>query len=107
MSSNDTSNQNYTNGRFAIEANDLNVFYGSFRAVKDVNIDVEPRKITALIGPSGCGKSTVLRCLQPPERPDPDRSHGGRGPFSRQEPIRSRRRPGRGAPAHWNGFSEA
>ena len=63
MSSNDTSNQNYTNGRFAIEANDLNVFYGSFRAVKDVNIDVEPRKITALIGPSGCGKSTVLRCF--------------------------------------------
>ena len=61
MSSNNTSYQTNTNGHFAIDAQDLNVFYGSFRAVKDVNIDVERNKITALIGPSGCGKSTVLR----------------------------------------------
>ena len=42
---------------------DLNVYYGDFRAVVDVNIDVGEREITALIGPSGCGKSTVLRCF--------------------------------------------
>jgi phosphate transport system ATP-binding protein len=41
----------------------LSVFYGNFRAVKDVSIDVFEHNITALIGPSGCGKTTVLRCL--------------------------------------------
>jgi len=48
---------------YAIEAKDLNVFYGNFHAVKDVNLTIEKNKITALIGPSGCGKSTVLRCF--------------------------------------------
>ena len=42
---------------------DLAVFYGDFRAVRDVNIDVHGQEITAFIGPSGCGKSTVLRCF--------------------------------------------
>ncbi len=41
----------------------LNVYYGPFRAVRDVDFDVREREITALIGPSGCGKSTVLRCF--------------------------------------------
>jgi phosphate transport system ATP-binding protein len=47
----------------AIEAKDLNVFYGDFLAVRDINLNIERRKITALIGPSGCGKSTVLRAF--------------------------------------------
>ena len=42
---------------------DLDVYYGSFRAVRDVNIDVHKQEITAFIGPSGCGKTTVLRCF--------------------------------------------
>ena len=42
---------------------DLNVHYADFHAVKDVNIAVKEREITAFIGPSGCGKSTVLRCF--------------------------------------------
>jgi phosphate transport system ATP-binding protein len=42
---------------------DLSVFYGEFRAVRDVNVTIEAREITAFIGPSGCGKSTVLRCF--------------------------------------------
>jgi phosphate transport system ATP-binding protein len=42
---------------------DLNVHYGPFRAVRDVNIDINRREITAFIGPSGCGKTTVLRCF--------------------------------------------
>jgi phosphate transport system ATP-binding protein len=46
---------------FAIEMQDLHLFYGSFRAVKDVSMQITPQKITAIIGPSGCGKSTVLR----------------------------------------------
>jgi phosphate transport system ATP-binding protein len=41
----------------------MNVFYGSFRAVRDVTLQVFKGNITALIGPSGCGKTTVIRCL--------------------------------------------
>ena len=41
---------------------DVNVYYGTFRAVRDVTFDVAKNEIMALIGPSGCGKSTVLRC---------------------------------------------
>ena len=51
------------NGRYAIEARDLSVYYGDFRAVKSVDLQIEPRKITAIIGPSGCGKSTMLRAF--------------------------------------------
>lgn len=46
-----------------IEVNNLNVYYGDFLAVEDVNMVIEPRSVTALIGPSGCGKSTFLRTL--------------------------------------------
>ncbi|MBP8951770.1 MAG: phosphate ABC transporter ATP-binding protein [Armatimonadetes bacterium] len=44
-----------------LAARNLNLYYGSFHALKDVNLDVQPRSITAIIGPSGCGKSTLLR----------------------------------------------
>jgi phosphate transport system ATP-binding protein len=47
--------------KVAIQACNLNIYYGSFRAVKDVNLSIESQKVTAIIGPSGCGKSTVLR----------------------------------------------
>jgi phosphate transport system ATP-binding protein len=46
-----------------MEVLDLNVYYGDFHAVHDVNLSFGRNEITALIGPSGCGKSTVLRCL--------------------------------------------
>lgn len=42
-------------------ARNLNLYYGSFHALKNVNLDVQARTITAIIGPSGCGKSTLLR----------------------------------------------
>src|SRR3954453_9073651 len=42
---------------------DLAVYYGNFRAVRDVGLDIRQHEITAFIGPSGCGKTTVLRCL--------------------------------------------
>jgi phosphate transport system ATP-binding protein len=45
------------------EVRDLAVYYGEFRAVREVNIDIREKEITAFIGPSGCGKSTVLRCF--------------------------------------------
>jgi phosphate transport system ATP-binding protein len=46
-----------------IEIRSLDLYYGSFRALKAVDLCVEENIITALIGPSGCGKSTLLRCL--------------------------------------------
>jgi phosphate transport system ATP-binding protein len=46
-----------------ISVKDLNVYYGSFLAVEDVTLTIEPRTVTAFIGPSGCGKSTFLRTL--------------------------------------------
>ena len=46
---------------FTIE--NLNFYYGENRALSNINMDIMPRKVTALIGPSGCGKSTYLRCL--------------------------------------------
>jgi phosphate transport system ATP-binding protein len=42
---------------------DLAVYYGAFRAVRDINLPILENEITALIGPSGCGKTTFLRCL--------------------------------------------
>jgi phosphate transport system ATP-binding protein len=45
------------------DVSDLNVYYGEFRAVRDVSITINRNEITAFIGPSGCGKTTVLRCL--------------------------------------------
>jgi phosphate transport system ATP-binding protein len=46
-----------------LHTEDLDIFYGSFKAVRDVNIGIPKNAITAFIGPSGCGKSTVLRCF--------------------------------------------
>jgi phosphate transport system ATP-binding protein len=46
-----------------VSVTDLNLYYGSFLAVEDVNVTIEPNKVTALIGSSGCGKSTFLRSL--------------------------------------------
>jgi len=45
------------------DVSDLSVYYGAFRAVRDVSLQVRREEITAFIGPSGCGKSTVLRCF--------------------------------------------
>ncbi len=46
-----------------IETFDLNLYYGAFQALIDVNIRIPARNVTAIIGPSGCGKSTLLRCF--------------------------------------------
>jgi phosphate transport system ATP-binding protein len=50
-------------GETLFDIRDLGVYYGSFKAVRDVGLRISERNITALIGPSGCGKTTVLRCL--------------------------------------------
>jgi phosphate transport system ATP-binding protein len=56
-------NKNETNGNAPVklEVKDLEVHYGKFRALKEINLTVREKGITAIIGPSGCGKSTLLR----------------------------------------------
>src|SRR5258708_28704448 len=46
-----------------ISGRNLNFYYGAFRALHDISLDVPEKKVTAFIGPSGCGKSTLLRTL--------------------------------------------
>jgi phosphate transport system ATP-binding protein len=48
---------------YKISITDLNLYYGNFHALKDINLNIDAQKITAFIGPSGCGKSTLLKCL--------------------------------------------
>ncbi len=52
-----------TREEVAVETRNLNVWYGEDRAIRDINMKVPEKKVTALIGPSGCGKSTFLRCI--------------------------------------------
>ena len=52
-----------------IDVKNMDLYYGSFHALKNINLDIPEKKITAFIGPSGCGKSTLgrsLLCLEPP-----------------------------------------
>ncbi|MBV8372436.1 MAG: ATP-binding cassette domain-containing protein, partial [Candidatus Eremiobacteraeota bacterium] len=49
--------------RAKLSAENLNVYYGSFRAIKDATLEMRQNCVTALIGPSGCGKSTFIRAL--------------------------------------------
>jgi phosphate transport system ATP-binding protein len=56
-------NSNGNGNGVVIDCKINELYYGSFKAVRDTNIPIEKNKITAFIGPSGCGKSTVLRCL--------------------------------------------
>src|SRR3954463_7579480 len=52
-----------TANKYVFETRNLNIYYGTFKAVSDVNLKIETNMITAIIGPSGCGKSTLLRAF--------------------------------------------
>jgi phosphate transport system ATP-binding protein len=51
------------NGSYTLVSNNVDVFYGDYRAVHNISMGIEHNKITAFIGPSGCGKSTMLRAF--------------------------------------------
>ena len=87
--------------KVVFDVQELNVFYGAFRAVRDVNLNVHQHEITAFIGPSGCGKSTVLRCfdrmndLIPTARVDGRIMYHGVDLYdSRVDPVEVRKRIG-------------
>jgi phosphate transport system ATP-binding protein len=80
---------------------DLSAFYGSFKAVSDVSMDIRANKVTALIGPSGCGKSTFIRCLNRMHEVIPDARAEGHVMLGDQDiyartsdPVNIRRRVG-------------
>ena len=75
------------------------LYYGSFKAVRDTAIPVRKNSITAFIGPSGCGKSTVLRCI--------NRMNDLVRGFRFEGHVRYRGRPGRRPPLHRNGLPAA
>jgi len=94
----------YPNGNgteYAIEARNLSIFYGDFRAVREVSMNVHKQKITAIIGPSGCGKSTVLRAfnrmneLVPSARAEGEVLYHGKNIYDPDvDPVEVRRRVG-------------
>jgi phosphate transport system ATP-binding protein len=59
----ETHAREFVQGERVFELHDLSVSYGGNVAIRDVNLDVFERAVTAFIGPSGCGKSTLIRCL--------------------------------------------
>ena len=61
-----------------IEASNVSAYYGSFKAIDNISMTVEPKTITALIGPSGCGKSTFLRSINRMHEVLPDARIEGR-----------------------------
>ncbi len=97
----DYSVANSTNGYHAIEASNLSLYYGDFRAVKNVDLAIETNKITAIIGPSGCGKTTMLRSFNRMNELVPTARHDGGILFHGQDvyapdvdPVELRRRIG-------------
>ena len=68
-----------------LAARGLNVWYGQFHALKNIDMDVRPNSVTALIGPSGCGKSTLLRCMNRMNDLVPGARIGGRILFNQTD----------------------
>jgi phosphate transport system ATP-binding protein len=61
----------------AVKATDVSAWYGKKLAIRNMNLDMKPNKVTALIGPSGCGKSTFLRCINRMHEVIPNARVGG------------------------------
>ena len=55
------------NEKTKLQVNDLRLYYGDSLALKNINLTIPEKRVTAFIGPSGCGKSTLLRCFQSDE----------------------------------------
>src|SRR5690349_19051243 len=85
----------------AVDMHHVNIYYGSKLAVRDVNLSIEDRKITAFIGPAGCGKSTVLRAINrmndliPGARVEGEVLYHGKNLYEKSvDPVEVRRRIG-------------
>jgi phosphate transport system ATP-binding protein len=78
---------------FVFKVNDLNLWYGQDHALKNINLDIEEKKVTAIIGPSGCGKSTFLKTLNrmvemvPIVKTSGEISYSGRNIFDKEYQV--------------------
>jgi phosphate transport system ATP-binding protein len=88
-------------GKPIMEVEDLNMYYGSFKALSDVSLEIAKNMVTALIGPSGCGKSTFIRSLNRMHEVVPGARVEGRVALDGEDiyaadvdPVRVRRRVG-------------
>ena len=81
------------NERIKMDVRDLNFFYGKFQALKNINLQIAEKKVTAFIGPSGCGKSTLLRVfnrmyeLYPEQRAEGEVSVDGENILTSKEDV--------------------
>jgi len=77
----------------ALQVRDLNFYYGDFKGLKDINLDIAKNKVTAFIGPSGCGKSTLLRTfnrmydLYPGQRVEGDIMFNGKNLLDKKQDV--------------------
>jgi len=82
-----------SNESIKMSVRDLNFYYGKFHAIKNVNLDIPEKKVTAFIGPSGCGKSTLLRTfnrmyeLYPDQRAEGKVMMGGENMITSKEDV--------------------
>ena len=81
-----------------LDLKDVNIYYGSFHAVADVAMSMQPRSVTAFIGPSGCGKSTFLRILNRMHEVIPGARVEGKVLLDGEDVYGSGRRPGERPP---------
>ena len=90
-------------------AEGLNFYYGEFKALKDLNMEIREKQVTALIGPSGCGKSTFLRCFNRMHDLTPGSRYEGRITLLPEDInlVGTERRSDRSAHAHRHGVPEA
>ena len=81
------------NERIKMDVRDLNFYYGKFQALKNINLQIAEKKVTAFIGPSGCGKSTLLRVfnrmyeLYPEQRAEGEVSVDGENILTSREDV--------------------
>jgi phosphate transport system ATP-binding protein len=80
-----------TDTRAKLSVRNLNFYYGRFHALKDINLDIAEKKVTAFIGPSGCGKSTLLRTFNRMFELYPDQRAEGEILFDGENLLTSRK----------------
>ena len=88
-----------------ISVKNLKAWYDSFLALKDISMDIQRQKSTAIIGPSGCGKSSLIRCLNRMHEVVHGAKVGGQVLLD-GEHLQQQRRPGGHPPPHRYGLSE-
>ena len=88
-----TVSRRLANERIKMDVRDLNFYYGKFQALKNINLQIAEKKVTAFIGPSGCGKSTLLRVfnrmyeLYPEQRAEGEVSVDGENILTSREDV--------------------